>query len=165
MVHVADDVGKRLGVIFREWHRGGGGHPEPGPPFDLDASLCQGARQRLRGQQRRRESGPPERAVDDERRERGRFDWDEALFPAGGAADAVVVRLVAAHAAADLTYPGARHLAGNVVEIGARHRRVAEALQHEVAVPRRSLSRADAVQLRVEAVCGSEPDERRPGDG
>ena len=142
-----------------------GAMPRPGPAGDRDALADERLRKCAGRKERRRERGPALRAIDDEGRERRRLAADEVLLPARGAALRVVERLVAEYSSAHRADPAPANRRREAFEVGRRESRVAEALQYEIAVPGGAGTRADAVDLGVEAVPGAEARERRPGDG
>ena len=165
MVHVADDRRERVGDIRCQRRRGQRSDAEARSTDDGDAAAGERLAEGPRGEKRRRERRPAAGAVDDECRERRRLTADEVVLPPGCAALAVVERLVAEDASCDGADPASRDRSGEPVEIRSRERRVAEALEDQIAVPRGTGPRTGAVDLRVEAVARSEARQRGPRDG
>src|SRR4029077_1490248 len=120
--------------------------------------------ERSRGQQRRREGRPAARTIDDEGREGCRRATYELLLQARRAALAVVERLVAEDPPADRPDPPSRDRSRQAIEIRRLQRRIAEALEDQIADPGVALSRAGPVDLGVEAISGPEARQRGPRD-
>src|SRR4029077_16236998 len=114
------------------------------------------------GEERWRERRPAARAVDDEGGERRGPAPDEVLLPARRATLGVVEGLVAEDASRDSADPAARDRSRQMVDIRRRERRVAEALQDQVAVPGRTGPRTGPVHLGVETVSRAEARQRDP---
>src|SRR5581483_2677605 len=103
-------------------------------------------------------------AVGYERGERRALFDEEVGFPARRSPVVVEPRLVGKEPAVDVRYSELRELRREPVKPGARERRVAEALQEDVAVPDRSFLPAGSEHLGAEAIRGPEVLQRGKGD-
>ena len=135
-------------------------------PSDFDAELDELRPQHLRGS----EGGPARdvalemAAVHDERRERRALVLVEGRLPAGADPDLVEEGLVADDRAGHACDPGVIHRAGEPADLRAGKRRVAVALQDQLAVPDRARLVALFAQLSRDRVARAEDRERRHGD-
>ena len=105
-------------------------------------------------------------AVDDQRRERRRLLDVERRLPAGRGAARVEPRLVAEHASRSRARsPLARTWRASSGQIGGRERRVAVALEHEVALPGRCRPAGRAEDVGLDREGRAERGQRGVGDG
>ena len=132
-------VPREHGVLRRGASRDGrAGHRDARAPQCVAEEHGGGERGRLRG--------PPSelRAVDDQRRERRRLADEVARLPAGRRAARVVEGLVADDPSLDAPDPLRPHLRREPRERRRAQGRVAGALEHDVAAPRRAVQPAGA---------------------
>ncbi len=165
MVHELEDLRERLRVDRGDRNRAGPGGPRDRATGADPARVEEPVEVGGGGQGRiGDETVVPRRAVDDERRERGRLDAGEGGEPAG--CDALVVEGggVAGDPARHAPDPLAPEDPGEALQIGRCERRVAEPLDDELSLPRVPDPVALAEHLGREPVLGAELDQRPVGD-
>ena len=148
-----------------ERHRRSRGDTQSGTAGHQDATAPERIPERARREQRRRERGPALPAVDDQSRERWRLAPEEVLLPPGACPSRIVERLVTQHSPGDRADPSPTDRRRESVEVGGGEGRIAESLEDEVSIPRRTGAGADPVNLCVEPVSRPEAAQRREGDG
>ena len=165
--HVADDLREGGGGVGREHEPCGGELADAGRLRDEHAPGRERLAQQRGGGERRlgRRLAAIHGARHRQRRERRRLVDVEATLPAGAGAARVEPRLVADDGTRDVADPGGGDLRGQAVDVSERERRVAVALQEEVAGPDVRDEGAPAHDVGVEAIAGPEQRERGVGDG
>ncbi len=169
VVHVAQDAreGRREQGRDRKRLRVDARRAGAGGPDDAHAGLGESLAEQKGGRVSRcardaSEVAPP---VDGQRRERGRLVDEEVRLPARTDPERVEVRLVSDDPARDEADACTTDLRGEPPQPERRQRRIAEALQHEVAVPLGPVLLPDAEHLCLDSVGGSERHEGRIRDG
>src|SRR5581483_11719065 len=165
-IHDGDDVRQCRRIHLPELNGGGactsdahgsGLHPHCAKQAAERPSVCE------RGSHR--DVVVVQRSVDDERRQRRALEDEVARLPAGRRPPAVEPALVAEQPAVEAPDAGGGHLRRKAGEACARQRRIAEALEEEIAVPGRPCSHALREDDRLEPVVGAELAERGKGEG
>ena len=162
VVHEAQDEVERHGLDRGQWNRVGLGHAGQRTARDRDPRpqerLSEGQSGRERGLAGQISLIAP--AVDDERRQSRRLGEEEVRLPARPGPPRVEERLVADDVPAHAPDPLRAELRRQREQVERRQRRVAVALEDDVAAPERAVELPLAEDVRREAIARPEGQER-----